>query len=203
MTKYYAIGAAAFIAILLGVLGFLILRGDPNSAFAQCENSGPVGGDIGGAFTLVSEDGQTVTDTDIITKPTLVYFGYTFCPDVCPLDAGRNAEALEILKTKNIDAQGLFISFDPARDTPEVLAEFTDYLHEDMIGLTGTPEQIAAAAKAYRVYYKKQAAEDDEYYLMDHSNLSYLVMPDVGFVDFFRSDATAQDVANKTACFAK
>ena len=201
MSKYYAYGAAAFVAILLSAMGILIARG-PSTNFAGCESSGAVGGDIGGPFTLILETGDTVTDAEIITKPTLVYFGYTYCPDVCPLDAGRNAEALEVLENAGVDAQGLFITFDPSRDTPEVLTEFTNYLHPKMIGLTGPQAKIEQAAAAYRVYFKKQPTDDEEYYLMDHSNLTYLMMPEAGFVDFFRGEVTAEEVAKKTACYA-
>ena len=111
---------------------------------------------IGGPFELVSETGETVTDADVIDKPTLIYFGYTFCPDVCPLDAARNAAAVDILEERGDMVKPVFISVDPARDTPEVLAEFTDYLHPRMVGLTGSPEQVRAASKAYRTYYQAQ-----------------------------------------------
>jgi len=95
----------------------------------------------------------------------------------------------------------VFISVDPARDTPEVLAEFTDYLHPRMVGLTGSPEQVRAASKAYRTYYQAQESEDDEFYLVDHSTMTYLTLPEHGFVEFFRRDASAEQIADRVQCF--
>lgn len=187
---------------LLGSLGLVIFgggRGDDQ--FAKCRAGNVAGGgSIGGPFTLISETGETVTDNDVLTKPSLVYFGYTFCPDVCPMDAARNAEAVEILAERGYDVQPVFISIDPERDTPEVLTEWTDYLHPDMLGLTGSPEQVKAASQAYRTYYKRQPS-DDEFYLVDHSVFTYLMMPEVGFVEFFGRDPTGEQMAERTACF--
>ena len=171
-------------------------------ALAQCRGGAVAtgGASIGGPFELVSETGETVTDSDIITKPTLVYFGYTFCPDVCPLDAYRNGLAVDMLQEKGYDVGSAFISVDPERDTPEVLTEFTDAMHPDMIGLTGIAEQIRAASNAYRTYYRKQDSED-EFYLVDHSTFTYLVFPETGFVDFFRREATEEQISERVGCF--
>ena len=155
---------------------------------------------IGGPFTLVDETGQTVTDKEVIDEPTLLYFGYTYCPDICPYDAARNAEAVTLLEERGYSVKPVFISIDPERDTPEQLADFTSFLHPKMLGLTGTPEQVKAASKAYRTYYQKQEA-DDEYYLVDHSTFTYLVLPEEGFVEFFRRETTAEQMAETTACF--
>jgi protein SCO1/2 len=141
-----------------------------------------------------------VTDIDIFTKPSLVYFGYTFCPDVCPLDNARNAEAIDILEEKGIDAQPVFISVDPLRDTAEVVRDFAANIHPKMIGLTGSEEQIRAASLAYKTYFKKQE-DGGEFYLMDHSTFTYLVLPKSGFADFFKRDDSAADIADRVACF--
>ena len=177
-------------------------RGSGDDRFAKCSTTSIAGGAaaIGGPFELVDETGKTVTDTDVFTRPSIVYFGYTFCPDVCPLDAARNAEAVDILKSRGYDVQPVFISIDPERDTPEVLAEFTDYLHPDMLGLTGSPEQVKAASRAYKTYFRKQES-DDEFYLMDHSTFTYLVLPEIGFVEFFKRDTSPEEMAETTACF--
>lgn len=143
-----------------------------------------------------------MTEKDVITKPSLVYFGYTYCPDVCPLDASRNAGAVEILAERGVDATPVFISIDPERDTPDVLAEFTDVMHPEMVGLTGSAEQVKAASQAYRTFYKRQAGGGDDY-LVDHSTFTYLVLPDAGFVDFFRRDATVEQIAETVACYAE
>lgn len=172
-------------------------------ALAQCRGGAVAGGDLGGPFTLLDETGATVTDAEVITAPTILYFGYTFCPDVCPLDSMRNAQAVDILEQEfGIVATSVFISVDPERDTPEVVGRFADNFHDRMIGLTGSAEQVAAASAAYRTYYRKQESEaDDPYYLVDHSTFSYIVLPGVGFVDFVRRDDTPEDVAARVACF--
>lgn len=175
------------------------LFGTGGDAFAECRQ-GAVAGDIGGPFELVNAAGETVTDADVITEPSLIYFGYTFCPDVCPFDVARNADAVDVLTEGGYDVTPVFISVDPQRDTPEAVGDFAANLHEKMIGLTGTPEQVRAASQAYRTFYSAQKAEDD-YYLVDHSTFTYLVLPEHGFVDFFRREVTAEDMAKRTACF--
>ena len=197
-----AVSTLAMIALMGGL--WYATKSSDEDQFAQCRGSAVAGGEsaIGGPFELVSEDGVTVTDKDIVTEPTILYFGYTFCPDVCPMDTSRNAEATEILENRGIIATPVMISIDPERDTPEVMKEFTDYLHPRMIGLTGSAEQVKAASRAYRTYYKKQPAED-EYYLVDHSTFTYLVLPEHGFVEYFRRDVTAEQMADTVACFAE
>ena len=171
--------------------------------FAECRSTQIVGssGTIGGAFSLINQDGEIVSDKDVITVPSLVYFGYTFCPDVCPLDSARNADAIDLLAQQGISATPIFISIDHKRDTPEVVAEFTKWLHPKMIGLTGTAEQVKAASKAYRTYYKVHDKDDEEFYLVDHSTMTYLMLPEHGFVEFFRRDESANSLAEKAACF--
>ncbi|WP_197917752.1 SCO family protein [Thiosulfatihalobacter marinus] len=197
------IAVSLVIAALTGL--WIVSRGGNEDQFAQCRQGQVAGGTaaIGGPFELVSETGKTVTDEDVLTEPSLIYFGYTFCPDVCPMDASRNAEAVDLLEGQGRIVQPVFISIDPARDTPEVLAEFTDYLHPRMLGLTGSAAQIKAASQAYRTYYRKQEPEDGdgEYYLMDHSTFTYLTLPGYGFVDYFRRDTTPEDMAARVGCF--
>lgn len=197
MKPILAIAAVGTMAVFLG--GMSILSRPDADPFAQCRSS-TVAGDLGGAFELVNGQGETVTDKQLITEPTLIYFGYTFCPDVCPLDVSRNAEAIEILEERGQSVTPVFISIDPERDTPEVVAEYAEIMHPRMIGLTGTPEQVKVASQAYRTYYKAHDAVDDEY-LVDHSTFSYLVLPEIGFVDFFRRELTPEDMADKIGCF--
>lgn len=202
-TKSIAIVATAVMAAVIGGSLWFVTRPVGDDAFAQCRASAVSGGagSIGGPFELVREDGVTVTDQDVFTKPTILYFGYTFCPDVCPLDNMRNADALRILDERGYDAQTAFISIDPERDTPEVVNEFTSLFHDNMIGLTGSPEQVKAASMAYKTYYKKQEDGDPEYYLVDHSTFTYLVFPEIGFVDFFKREDTPEQMADRVACF--
>jgi protein SCO1/2 len=196
----YAGVAVAVMAALLGGSAYWVYSNQTGDAFADCRGGQVAGGAIGGPFTLVNQKGETVTDKDVITKPSLVYFGYTFCPDVCPLDNARNAEAVDILEEMGLDVTPVFISIDPTRDTPEVMAEFASIMHPKMIGLTGTEDQVKAASLAYKTYYKKQDA-DDEFYLVDHSTFTYLMLPDTGFVDFFKREATPDEMAQTVACF--
>lgn len=202
MLKIYAGLAVVAVAGLLGGTYYAALQRSGNDPFADCRTSAVAGGggDIGGPFTLVDENGKTVTDKDVLAKPSLVYFGYSFCPDVCPLDGARNAEAVDLLKAKGLDVTPVFISIDPERDTPAVLKDFTANLHPDMIGLTGTPEQVQAASRAYKTYFKKQDS-GDQYYMMDHSTFTYLMLPGSGFADFFTRDDTAEQIATRAACF--
>lgn len=201
MDKVYAGVAAAAVVALLGITAAYVWLGQGDGdAFSECRG-GQTAGAIGASFTLVDGSGVAVTDAEVLAKPSLVYFGYTFCPDVCPFDNARNAEAVDILEERGIDVTPVFISVDPARDTPDVMRETAANLHPKMIGLTGTAEQVNAVAQAYKVYYRKQEAED-EYYLMDHSTFTYLMMPGTGFADFFKREVTADEMADRVACFA-
>jgi protein SCO1/2 len=193
-----AIFGTTTIAVALG-LGLYVWQ-TTNASPDPCGASAVAGSAIGGPFTLVSETGETVTEKDVITKPTLVYFGYTFCPDVCPLDSARNAQAAYILEEQGIDLGLIFISVDPPRDTVEVVRDFTDNFHDDMIGLTGTPEQLKVASQAYKTYYSAQD-DDPEFYLVDHSTQTYLMFPETGFATLFRRDDSPDRVAEISACF--
>ncbi|PWG17087.1 SCO family protein [Salibaculum griseiflavum] len=174
--------------------------GGADDKFAQCRATTVGGADIGGPFELVDETGRTVTDGDVITGPTIVYFGYTFCPDICPTDNMRNAMAVDLLDDRGIEVKPVFISIDPERDTPERLVDFTDTFHERMLGLTGTPEQVSAASRAYKTFFQKEDTED-EFYLVDHTTMSYLVFPEEGFVEFYRRDVGPEAMADSVACF--
>ncbi|MDH5452995.1 MAG: SCO family protein, partial [Paracoccaceae bacterium] len=156
---------------------------------------------IGGPFALVDENARLVTDRDVITGPSLVYFGYTFCPDICPADTARNAEAVDALEEMGYSVTPVMISVDPGRDTPEVLKEWTDYIHPRMLGLTGSPEQIRDVAKTYKTFFKVPEDTSDEYYLVDHMTQTYLMFPETGFAEFFSREDTAEDIARRTACF--
>ncbi len=196
------VAVAVVVALVGGIwLATLVGRSDEDQ-FASCRTSKIAGGasQIGGPFELLNAKGETVTDKDVLTAPSLIYFGYTFCPDVCPLDNARNAEAIDLLEERGQMVTPVFISIDPARDTPEIVGDFAFNLHERMIGLTGSAEQVKAASQTYKTYYKAHDAED-EFYLVDHSTFSYLVMPGHGFVEFFRRDTSPKDIADRIGCF--
>jgi protein SCO1 len=148
----------------------------------------------------VSETGTTVTETDVFTKPTILYFGYTFCPDVCPFDAARNADAADILAERGDDVQTVFISVDPERDTPERMAEFTDYMHPDMIGLTGSLEQVRAASAGLQDILP-QAGRRRRVLPRRSLDLHLPHLPEVGFVEFYRREVTPEEMADSVACF--
>jgi protein SCO1 len=202
MSRIYALSAGASVFALIAGSALYVFMAGADDPYQECRMSKVAGGGgaIGGPFTLVDQTGKTVTDKDVITKMSLVYFGYTFCPDVCPLDNARNAEAVDILEEQGYDVTPVFISVDPARDTPEVLADFTENLHPKMIGLTGTPEQVKAASQAYKTYYKIQDPAE-EFYLIDHSTFTYLMDPKKGFLEFFQRDMTPDKMAETVACF--
>jgi protein SCO1/2 len=175
-----------------------------NDRFAECRATNISGGAgmIGGPFELVNQQGQTVTDAEVITKPSLLYFGYTFCPDVCPVDVDRNVIAIDILRGQGADIQPVFISIDPARDTPEILDNFTTNMGDGMIGLTGTDEQVRAASRAYRTFFQRHYTEgDDPFYLVDHSTQSYFVLPGYGTVEVYGRDLAPEAMAQSMACF--
>lgn len=201
--RYIASISVFVLAALLASIWFFTQPGsEDDDQFAQCRSSTIAGGagSLGGPFELVNAQGETVTDADVITEPSIVYFGYTYCPDVCPLDVSRNAEAVDVLTERGMSVTPVFISIDPKRDTPDVVGDFAANMHEKMIGLTGSEAQVKAASQAYRTYYNAQQT-DDEFYLVDHSTFSYLVLPEHGFVEFFRRDVTPEAMADTVSCF--
>lgn len=155
---------------------------------------------VGGPFTLTDQDGRKVTEKDFLGKYMLVFFGYTYCPDLCPTELQVMSAALDSLGAKADAIQPIFISFDPERDTPGVLKQYVSNFHRRLVGLTGTPEEIAAAAKAYRVYYSKvpnSSAPDT--YLMDHSTITYLMDPQGKFLKHFSYSTDAAAMAKALA----
>lgn len=196
-------GTAALMAGVVAVAGLATMAlwplGAEGDAFAPCRDGQVAGGAVGGPFELVDASGGTVTDAEVFRTPTILYFGFASCPDVCPVDLARNALAVDLLEEQGFLATPVFVTVDPARDTPEVVGAYAAAMHPRMIGLTGTPEQVDAAAKAWRVYYARRG-EDPVTYTMDHSSFSYLVLPGVGFVDFVDREAPAEEVAERMAC---
>ncbi|MFK8252574.1 SCO family protein [Ancylobacter terrae] len=136
---------------------------------------------VGGPFQLVDQDGRNVTQAEFAGQPFLVFFGFTHCPDICPTTLFEASQALEALGPDARKLAVLFISVDPERDTPEVMKSYVGSFHPSIRGLTGTPEQVAAAVKAYRAYAKKVPGQDGEY-TMDHTALVYLMGKDGAFI---------------------
>ncbi len=154
---------------------------------------------IGGPFTLTDHNGQNVTEKTYAGQYKMVFFGYTYCPDVCPTTLTTLSNTLDILGSAAEKVTPLFITVDPARDTVEHLNEYVGYFHPRIVGLTGTDEQIASVAKAYRVYYAKaKPSEDDPLdYLMDHSSITYLIGPDGTFLEHFSHGTEPEKIAER------
>lgn len=152
---------------------------------------------IGGPFSLVDHTGKRVTERDFLGKYLLIFFGYTYCPDICPTELQVMSAALDQMGEKGEEVLPVFITVDPERDTPEVLKTYVENFHPRLVGLTGTPEEVAAVAKAYRVYYSKAAGAGAGDYLMDHSSILYLMGPDGKFVKHFTYTTDAKALAEE------
>jgi|TARA_B100000315_G_scaffold242296_1_gene264314 protein SCO1/2 len=150
-----------------------------------------------GPFELITHTGETVTDRDYLGKYMLVYFGYTNCPDVCPIDLQIVSEAVDMLGKDGARVQPLFVTVDPERDTVKVMADYVKHFHPRLIGLTGSKEQIASAANIYRMQSRKYFPADSEKksdYLVEHSAAMVLIGPDGGGLSLFPHGITANDV---------
>jgi protein SCO1 len=183
--------AAAFVAGLALCFGaVLIVAGRLSSPVAQIAA-------IGGAFKLTDQNGQVVTDQDLKGHPSLVFFGFTHCPDVCPTTLFEVSEVLRALGPDADRTRALFVTVDPERDTPRVMKDYLSSFDPHLSGLTGDPAEIAAVAKAYRVYFKKVPQEDGGYTL-DHTAIVYLMDKTGRFVSPFNlkrpTDAAAADL---------
>ena len=147
----------------------------------------PFGKAFGGPFRLTDQDGRVRTDQDFRGRYMLIVFGYTFCPDICPLELSMVAEVLDGLGAEGEKIQPIFVTIDPARDTVPVLKDYVASFHPRLVGLTGTEPEIAALAKAYRVHRRKVVYDPDRPadYLVDHGSFMYLMGPDGAFRTLF------------------
>lgn len=155
---------------------------------------------VGGPFTLVNQNGEEVSDTDFRGQNMLIFFGYTYCPDVCPTALSDMAAALEMLgEEKASKVTPVFITVDPARDTSDHLKEYVSFFHPRLVGLTGTEDQIKAVVRAYRVYasLNDPSGDDPLDYLVDHTSIIYLVGPDGNLVTHFSHGTTSDAMAER------
>ena len=154
---------------------------------------------IGGPFSLTDQNGATRTEADFAGRFMLVYFGYTYCPDICPTSLLAMSQALDSLDENAPELAAkiapVFVTVDPERDTIEVMKAYSEHFHEDLVALTGSDEQVAEAAKAYRVYYRKAESESASDYLVDHSGFIYLMGPDGAYVGHYSHNVTAEALA--------
>jgi protein SCO1/2 len=181
--KALAALAAAFGVFMLLAAGAVWWLGEPGDAA------------IGGPFRLTAADGRTVSDEDFRGKYLLVYFGYTVCPDACPTTLQSIANALAELGAKADRLQPLLITVDPAHDTPTVLAKYTAAFSPRLIGLSGTPTEIAAVEREYRVYAEVHSSGPDGY-TVDHSSALFLMGPDGRFITRLKADASGPEIAS-------
>ena len=192
--------SSAALACTAGTLAVSLVL-DPLDPFGTCGRDNRIGyALLGTGFELVDETGQIVSDEDVITEPTLFYIGYTFCPDVCPLDNMRNALVADILKERGLETLPVFVSVDPKRDTPEVLAAFTDNFHPEMLGLTGDTGDVTDLADAFASTFVSHDDGTDEFYLIDHTTYTFLILPDWGVVDVVMRDELPDVVADRVEC---
>jgi protein SCO1/2 len=181
-------------AVLIGVIAVIGWFGPMLTA----RDEGDGNAAIGGPFELIDQYGRTVTDKDFRGRPMLIYFGFAYCPDICPTSLARNAAALDLLGKQGEAIQPILITVDPERDTPELLKRYAEAFDPRLIALTGSPEQIAAVAKAYRVFYKKvEEGRGPGDYLIDHSAFTYLIDGDGHFRQFFRHDLSAEAMSER------
>jgi protein SCO1/2 len=178
--------------VLAALVGVVVLTRPPQPAAASSESPA-----VGGAFQLVDQNGRAVDQRILNGKWTAVFFGYTYCPDACPTELQELAAVQDQLGARSRDFQILFITVDPARDTPSKLKSYlsTHGFPNGVIGLTGSPDQVARAAKAYHVYYAREGSGSD--YLMDHSVATYLMNPDGRFATVLAPGESPQAVANQ------
>jgi protein SCO1/2 len=183
----------AGLAVLLAALGVEYWRlSQPEFSVETAAAPGSV--PIGGDFTLVDQNGVTRHAADFEGKLLLVYFGYTYCPDVCPTELQRIVTAMDDLGDKAAGVTPIFITVDPARDTPQQLKSYAAAFSPRLVALTGSEQQVAAAARAYKVYYRK-AEEGDGTYLMDHSSFVYLMGRDGKYLAHFSPQTTPDQMA--------
>jgi len=179
---------------LVGLAAALLLGLEFGSGWYRTVVDTPTGTvSIGGPFALTDGDGKKVTDQTYRGKWLLVYFGYTYCPDACPTGLNNIAGALKLLGADADKVQPLFITVDPERDTAAAMKAYASAFDTRIVGLSGTPEQIAAVARAYRVYYKRVGEGDD--YLMDHSVVIYVMDPDGRYSAVLRHNAAPAEIA--------
>jgi len=177
----------AVAAVALFVLGSRFMTG-------QQASGGP-----GGPFVLTAHTGESISNENFRGRYMMIYFGYSFCPDVCPIELAKMSAAVTQLEAEGYDVsplQPLFISVDPERDTVEALAEYVVDFHPSLVALTGTPTEIADVADKYRVYYKKREQEGFEGYLMDHQSVIFVMGPDGVFQRLFSSRHTPADIVD-------
>jgi len=195
MKKSSIILALSALLVALGALAASLLF-VPDSRMGEIISSGEAL--VGGEFEATNQDGKRVSDKDFLGKHTLYYFGYTYCPDVCPAELQVISAALMQVPEAAEKFQVVFVTIDPQRDTPQVMKDYVANFWPGTVGLTGSAEDIRQIAGKFRVYYGKAGGKDGEGkddYLMDHSSIVYLMGPDGKFIQHFAFGTAADDMA--------
>jgi protein SCO1/2 len=191
--RFLLIAAVLAGMVVLGTGAFLAweLRDNPRGVAGTALASA-----IGGPFRLTDQNGKTVTDSDLKGKWSLVYFGYTHCPDACPTALNDISIALDQLGSKRDAVRPVFITVDPERDTSAALKDYVTAFDAPILALTGTPDEVAQAAKGYRVYYAKHPEKGGEY-SMDHSSVIYVMDPQGRFTASFTHESTPEQISER------
>jgi cytochrome oxidase Cu insertion factor (SCO1/SenC/PrrC family) len=195
--RLFIIGLVAALAGLIGGIAFI--PGAVDSVFPKPGTTSVGRALVGGPFELTAHDGRRVSDQTFRGKLMLVYFGFTYCPDICPAGLQVVTAALEELGEDAGKVAPLFITVDPERDTVDQMKQYVLSFHKNFVGLTGSPEDIAKAAKAYRVYYRKVQDEALTEYTMDHTSFLYLMGPDGAFITHFPHTISPEKLAQRLA----
>ncbi|MEY3197269.1 MAG: hypothetical protein RLZZ59_640 [Pseudomonadota bacterium] len=153
---------------------------------------------VGGTFSLVDVNGKSFSSSQLRGRPNLIYFGFTFCPDICPTELQKISKVMDMLAKYNFEITPVFITIDPTRDTSSLLKGYLKSFNSQIIGLTGTTEQIEKVAKMYNVYYEKSAetANDEKNYLLNHTAYIYLMDQYGKFVKLFDISANAEEIVD-------
>lgn len=182
-----------------GLLAWYIVQPPQSGAIVSGETRSSGAALIGGPFVLTDQTGQQRSEADLEGHYALIYFGYTYCPDICPTSLSTMTQGIDLLEERAPEKAAavlpVFVTVDPERDTVEALAGYAEHFHPRFLALTGTPEQVAGAAKAYRIFYQKVEEPSASDYLMDHSSIIYLMGPDGGYLTHFTHASTAEDIA--------
>lgn len=194
-------GAASFALALLPAL--LLAACSPAAQQTDASEPPLAGAAIGGPFTLIDKSGNEVRWSDFDGKYRIVYFGYTYCPDVCPFDVQKIMQGFAQFKKAEPElaaqVQPIFISVDPARDTPAKVGEFASAFSDDLLGLTGSQEQVKVAADAFKVYYETGETSPDGAYFVNHTNITYLMGREGQPIALLPTDKTPDEVAAELA----
>ncbi|MCI5060664.1 MAG: SCO family protein [Alphaproteobacteria bacterium] len=187
--RFFHIVVASLIGLMLaGLISFAQIRQERSQSDVVAHN-------FGGRFELVDHNGQNVTHEDFEGTYRLIYFGFTYCPAICPTELQKIASALDMLGNKAEQITPIFITVDPQRDTVSVMREYVEMFHPNLVGLTGTPAQIKQAMDSYKIYAAKVQDDSMSDYTMDHSSFIYFMGPDNALYKIFKTQDTAEDIA--------